>query len=150
MIDGELTMIKTKSVGAVILRPELLRTYQRTGGAQTTPLVSASVGAKVFINGITSFEPNGALPFHSHNCEESVVLLEGKAALDIGGCEHVLQVLDTTWIPPNVSHRIRNLSQTEPMKILWIYGSVDASRTLTETGITNRVSAEHQETPGKP
>ena len=143
-------MIKMRPTCAVVLRPEMLRTYERSGGAHTTPLVSPSLGARVFINGITSFEPSAALPFHSHNCEESVVLLEGKAALDIEGCEHVLQILDTTWIPPNVSHRFRNLSQTEPVEILWIYGSVDASRTLTETGITNSISAEHQETPGKP
>jgi quercetin dioxygenase-like cupin family protein len=143
-------MMKMRPSGSVVLRPEMLRTYERSGGAHTTPLVSPSLGAKAFINGITSFEPHAALPFHSHNCEESVVLLEGKAALDIDGLEHVLQVLDTTWIPPNVSHRFRNLSQTEPMKILWIYGSVDASRTLTESGVTNSIAAEHQETPGKP
>lgn len=140
-------MTKGRITGAVILRPGLLKTYERTGGAHTTPLVSPALGAKVFITGITSFEPNAAIAFHSHNCEESVVLLEGKAALDIEGCEHVLQTLDTTWIPPNVSHRFRNLSEIDPMKILWIYGSIDASRTLTETGITKSISAEQQETP---
>jgi hypothetical protein len=29
------------------------------------------------------------------------------------------------------------------MKILWIYARPDATRTLTETGQTNYVSAEH-------
>lgn len=137
-------MIKTGRSGAVLLRPELLKIYERGGGARTTPLVSPSVGARGFINGITSFDPGVAIPFHSHNCEESVVLLEGEAALDIEGDEHVLQVLDTTWIPANVPHRFRNLSQTKSMKILWIYASVDATRTLTDTGITNPVSMEHR------
>jgi quercetin dioxygenase-like cupin family protein len=137
-------MIKTGTSGAVLLRPELLKTYERGGGVRTTPLVSPSIGTSGFINGITSFDPGVAIPFHSHNCEESVVLLEGEAGLDIDGEEYVLQVLDTTWIPPNVSHRFRNLSQTKPMKILWIYASVDATRTLTDTGITNSVSMEHQ------
>jgi len=36
------------------------------------------------------------------------------------------------------------VSKTEPMKILWIYASVDATRTLMSTGVTNLVSAEHQ------
>lgn len=127
----------------VVLRPADLPVHERGGGARTTALVSPSIGASAFINGITSFAPGSAIPFHSHNCEESVMLLEGEAMLDIEGREIRLQPLDTTWIPPNVSHRFRNLSQTRPMKIFWIYARADATRTLTETGQTNFVSAEH-------
>ena len=128
---------------AVVLRPSTLPTYERGGGARTTVLVGPSLGATGFINGITSFAPGSAIPFHSHNCEESVMLLEGEALLDIDGREIVLQPLDTTWIPPNVSHRFRNLSATRPMKIFWTYARVDATRTITETGRTRLVSAEH-------
>ena len=130
---------------AAVLRPSLIKSHDRGGGASTIPLVGASVGAKAFINGITSFGPGTQIPFHSHNCEESVVLLEGEAMLDIEGQPSVqLQPLDTTWLPPNLSHRFRNLSDTQPMKILWTYARLDATRTLTETGVTNYVSAEHR------
>jgi quercetin dioxygenase-like cupin family protein len=128
---------------AVVLRPSALPAYERGGGARTTALVGPSIGAGSFINGITSFAPGGAIPFHSHNCEESVMLLEGEAMLDIHGQEIRLQPLDTTWIPPNVSHRFRNLSATQPMKIFWTYARLDATRTITETGQTNFVSSEH-------
>lgn len=129
---------------AVVLRPSDLPRHDRGGGASTTPLVGPSCGAESFINGITSFGPGTKIPFHSHNCEESVMLLEGDAMFDIEGQESVrLQPLDTTWLPPNLSHRFRNLSETQPMKILWIYARPDATRTLTETGQTNFVSAEH-------
>lgn len=126
-----------------VLRPSDMPSHDRGGGARTTPLVGPSIGASAFINGITSFAPGTAIPFHSHNCEESVMLLEGDAMLDIDGQEIRLQPMDTTWIPPNVSHRFRNLSPTQPMKILWIYARQDATRTLTESGLTNYVSAEH-------
>jgi len=129
---------------AAVLRPSELTAHDRGGGARTTPLVGPSIGASAFINGITSFAPGSAIPFHSHNCEESVLLLEGEAMLEIEGREIRLQALDTTWIPPNVSHRFRNLSATLPMKIFWVYGRVDATRTLTETGQTNFISAEHR------
>ena len=130
--------------GAKLLRPTALKSYDRGGGAKTTPLVSPRIGARSFITGITEFGPGVAIPFHSHNCEESVMLLEGDAMLDIDGQASVrLQPLDTTWLPPNLSHRFRNLSDTQPMKILWIYARTDATRTLTETGQTNFVSAEH-------
>ncbi|HTK02132.1 MAG TPA: cupin domain-containing protein [Bordetella sp.] len=126
-----------------IYRPSDLTAYERGGGARTIPLVTAGDGATAFINGITEFAPGTKIPFHSHNCEESVMLLEGDAILDINGEEHRLQPMDTTWIPPNVSHRFRNMSDTLPMKILWIYASVDATRTLTDTGVTNPVALEH-------
>ena len=129
---------------AAVLHPSKLPTHDRGGGASTTPLVGPSVGAQAFINGITSFAPGTKIPFHSHNCEESVMLLEGDAMLDIDGQPSVhLQPLDTTWLPANLSHRFRNLSATQPMKILWIYARLDATRTLTESGQTNCVSSEH-------
>lgn len=137
--------MKSNSCGRrpAVLRPSELPAHERGGGVRTTALVGPSLGASAFINGITSFGPGSAIPFHSHNCEESVMLLEGEAVLEIDGEEIWLQPLDTTWIPPNVSHRFRNVSDTQAMKILWIYGRVDATRTITETGQTHQVSAEH-------
>lgn len=128
---------------AVVLKPETLVTHERGGGARTTPLVAPSIGASSFITGYTSFDGGTEIPFHSHNCEESVVLMDGRAMLDIDGLEVELKAHDVTYIPPNVSHRFRNLSKTEPMKILWIYANVNATRTLTSSGVTNPVSAEH-------
>jgi quercetin dioxygenase-like cupin family protein len=134
--------IKTPS-GAALLKPEALQTHERGGGARTTPLVGKSLGTSSFITGYTEFDGGVEIPFHSHNCEESVVLMEGEAMMDIDGLEYQLKPHDVTYIPPNVSHRFRNLSKTNPMKILWIYANVNATRTLTSTGVTNAVSAEH-------
>lgn len=134
--------IKTPSQAA-LLKPENLKTYERGGDARTTPLVGPELGCSAFITGYTSFGGGAEIPFHSHNCEESVVLMEGEAILDIDGLEYQLKAHDVTFIPPNVSHRFRNLSKTNPMKIMWIYARTDATRTLTETGATAPVSAEH-------
>jgi quercetin dioxygenase-like cupin family protein len=128
----------------VILRPSQLPRSERGGGAFTTPLVSAHIGARGFVNGITEFGPGASVPFHSHNCEESVVLLEGEAILEADGQEHRLGPLDTTWIAPNVVHRFRNASSTTPMKILWTYASLEATRTLASTGETRLISSEHR------
>ena len=133
----------TTELEARVLRPSEIQSHDRGGGARTTLLVSPAIGARGFINGITEFAPGAAIPFHSHNCEESVVLLEGEAMLDIDGRELAVKPFETTWIPPNVSHRFRNLSTTQPLKILWIYASPQATRTLTATGETRPVSAEH-------
>ena len=134
--------IRTPS-NAALLRPEDLTTYERGNGARTTPLINKEVGTQSFITGYTSFEGGAVIPFHSHNCQESVVLMEGEAIMDIDGLEYQLKPHDVTFIPPNVSHRFRNMSKTNPMKILWIYENTTATRTLTETGATAPVSAEH-------
>lgn len=129
---------------ALLMRPADMKAYERGGGARTIPLVSPSIGATTFISGITEFAPGTAIPFHSHNCEESVVLLEGEAIMDIDGQELQIQPLDTTFIPPNVVHRFRNISDTKTMKILWTYASPTATRTLADSGETRPVSAEHE------
>ncbi len=127
-----------------VFKPDQIKSHDRGGGARTTPLVTAGVGATGFINGITEFGPGVAIPFHSHNCEESVMLLEGHAYLDIEGQEPVrLKPHDTTWLPANLSHRFRNISDSEPMKIFWTYASLQATRTLSATGETRPIAAEH-------
>ena len=134
--------IRTPS-NAVLLKPDALPRYERGGGASTTPLVTPAVGARSFITGYTAFSGGAEIPYHSHNCEESVVLMEGRAVLDIDGREYELKPHEATYIPPGISHRFRNLSKTEPMKILWIYANASATRTITATGATHPVVTEH-------
>ena len=127
-----------------LLRPANCVTHERGGGARTTPLVRAGIGATAFINGITSFDAGTAIPFHSHNCEESVMLLDGDAVMDIDGQTIELQPFDTTFIPANMPHRFRNMSAEKPMRIFWTYARLDATRTLLNTGATAPISAEHK------
>lgn len=135
--------MKTES-NAYLLHPAEIQKYDRGGGASTTPLVTAGIGASAFITGYTEFAGGAKIPFHFHNCEESVLLVEGNAIFDIDGREFAVQPQDVTFIPAGVPHRFRNVSETEPMKIMWIYGSRDATRTLVETGETRPVAAEHK------
>ncbi|CAI1015576.1 cupin domain-containing protein [Serratia entomophila] len=136
-------MRKTTSA-AWLLHPEEIKKYDRGGGASTTPLVTKGMGAGAFITGYTEFAGGAKIPFHFHNCEESVLLIEGHAVFDIDGNEFPIKPQDVTFIPAGVPHRFRNASETQPMKIMWIYGSPDANRTLVETGETRPIAAEHQ------
>lgn len=129
---------------AVILRPSEIPARERGGGAKTIPLVTRRTGARDFINGITIFAPKAAIPLHSHNCDESVLMLEGNAIAEIDGVRHDVTAGDVTFIPANIPHRFINRSDTEGMKILWTYASIDATRTLVETGDTRSIDEEHQ------
>lgn len=129
--------------GAWLLHPADIEPHARGGGARTTPLVTAGMGASAFITGYTEFAGGAQIPFHFHNCEESVLLVAGHAIFDIDGEAFDLQPQDVTFISAGVPHRFRNASATETMKIMWIYGSPDATRTLVETGETRPIAAEH-------
>ena len=71
------------------------------------------------------------------------MLLEGNAIAEVDGERHVLKPQDTTFIPANLPHRFINASETASMKILWIYASVDANRTIVATGDTRSIDDEH-------
>lgn len=130
-----------------ILRPHELKTTDRGGGARTTPLVTRRCGSTSLINGITAFDPGAAIGLHFHNCEESVMVIEGEAIAEINGVRHYLNTNDTTWIPANVPHRFINASD-KPMRIFWTYAAIDATRTLVASGETRTIDAEHGHAPG--
>lgn len=126
-----------------IFRPSEIPAVSRGGGVMTIPLLTRKTGARSFINGITIFPPGGSVPLHKHNCDESVLVLEGKAIAEIAGEEHNVAEGEVTAIPEGVHHRFRNTSMTEEMRILWTYASVDADRTIIATGETRRIDDEH-------
>ncbi|ROT99046.1 cupin domain-containing protein [Histidinibacterium lentulum] len=125
-----------------ILRPDELPVNDRGNGARTIPLVTRKCGSTSVINGITAFDPGAKIGVHFHNCEESVMILEGEAIAEIDGVRHALKAGDTTWIPKNVPHRFLNESDG-PMRIFWIYADVNATRTMVETGVEQSIDEEH-------
>lgn len=133
----------TTAAKGSVLRPATLKPVNRGGGARTTPLVTRGIGSTSMLNGITEFEAGASIPMHSHNCEESVLVLDGECIAVIDDARHTLGPHDTTFIPGGVPHRFINASQISPARIFWTYASVDATRTMVATGETHAISAEH-------
>ena len=128
---------------AAVIRPAEQPAADRGGGNRTTPLVTPRCGARQMLNGITVIAPGGAIPEHFHDCEESVIVLDGSGAAVVGGAAHEVGPGDTSWIPPGLPHFFRNASTTAELRIFWTYASATATRTLTATGETRPVAAEH-------
>lgn len=126
-----------------IFRPADIVPRERGGGARSIPLVGSAAGARSILNGITEIDPGAQIPLHFHNCEESVMVLQGLAIARIGGREFTLAPNDTSWIPAGVHHFFRNASGTDRLRIFWTYASIDATRTLVATGETHRIDEEH-------
>ena len=130
---------------SALLRLNEITPKDRGGGLRTYPLVRKAIGATDFINGVTEFDPGAAVPLHYHNCDESVVMLEGEGLAVIEGVESAVAPGDTTFIPAGIHHFFRNTSATDKMRILWTYASADADRTLVATGDIRRIDAEYGE-----
>lgn len=130
------------SQSSTVFRPDELPSKSRGGGARTVPLVTASRGGTTYLNGITIFEAGAQIAHHTHNVAESVMVIQGNAIVDIDGERTPLRTFDTTFVPANIPHHFENASETEEMRIFWTYGSLDATRTIIESGEYGRVDAE--------
>lgn len=113
---------------SAVLRLRELPTRDRGGGVRTTFVVAPGRGAS-FTNGITEIDPGASLPLHAHDCEESVLVLEGDAVFETADGTDELGPGDATLVPEGVLHRFANRS-SRPLRIFWVYGSPHPTRTL--------------------
>ena len=118
-----------------VIRFDEINPVDRGRGVKTTPLVGKWMGSTTLTNGTTAFDAGASIALHYHNCDESVVVLEGQAHCEIDGQVFELKALDTTFIPAGVPHRFWNASN-QATRILWTYATAEVTRTFVETGET--------------
>jgi quercetin dioxygenase-like cupin family protein len=110
----------------------------RGSGIWTVPLATglSTYDTNEFVTGISSYPVDEGAPFHSHNCDEQVVLLSGTGEVEVDGAVTPLAQWDGAYVEAEKVHRYRNTSDTEPMVILWIYSATVVTRTFADTGET--------------
>jgi mannose-6-phosphate isomerase-like protein (cupin superfamily) len=121
-----------------VIKVENVTRLGRGGGVVTIPLItkqSAEEDNKI-TTGISIYPVGHGAPPHSHNCDEHVTLLAGVAEVEIDGKITPLGPDDSTYVEAGIVHCFRNMSPTEPMKILWVYSSAHVTRTFADTGET--------------
>jgi HTH-type transcriptional regulator, repressor for puuD len=108
----------------------------RGAGVKTTPLVGRwNCEHNAVTTGTTTFEPGKSIPLHYHNVEETVMVLEGAGRVIMGNDSFDVKVGDVTWVPAGVHHNFTNTGGGT-MKIYWVYGGRDVTRTIVATGET--------------
>lgn len=121
---------------ALLLRAKEIAVFDRGNGVATTPYVGKWNSEAVQITtGVTAFSAGTAIPLHTHNVDETVLVLEGTALAVIGEDTFQLAPGDATWVPAGMPHRFLNQGQT-PMRIYWVYGGRQVTRTMCDTGVT--------------
>ncbi len=123
--------------GSTVIDVDKVPVVDRGAGIKTQPLIghSALSGANMY-SAMTWFPPGEGAPLHYHQCDEHITMMEGRGIVEIDGVMTQIKAHDTMYIEAGSHHRFYNTGN-EPMCILWIHNSSNATRTLVETGETN-------------
>lgn len=108
---------------------------QKDKGITSQPYTSSIDEITSLSNGITSLEPGAAVPFHIHNVDECIVVIEGNLVAEGNEQRYALHPFDGLFVPAGVIHRFANESQRRG-RILWTYPSKTVTRTFISTGTT--------------
>ena len=107
----------------------------RGDGIESVRLTPKPLEDQGFVMGVTSFPPGTSIRLHSHNTIEQVTVIEGEGIAELNGDQLPARPYDTTQIAPGEWHRFINTG-SGTMRILWVYGSTEVTRTFADTGET--------------
>ena len=121
---------------AHVLRPAEIERFDRGNGVVTVPFVGSwNTEGNTVTTGMTVFAPGTAIPLHSHNVEETVLVFSGEATAVIAEERFDLVAGEATWVPAGVPHCFLNRGSGD-LTIYWVYGGREVTRTITATGET--------------
>jgi len=80
------------------------------GGALSKPLVRPeTAGSRLVDYRISTYQPMAYVETHTHKVQEQIYhVLDGEGSMEIDGKKTIVRKHDVIFIPPGVSHSIRN------------------------------------------
>jgi quercetin dioxygenase-like cupin family protein len=126
---------------AQVFRAAEQRWTERAPKVNVVHLLGRWTGSSEMLSGMTELAAGATVPLHTHNCEEAVLVLSGRARFDAGSESHDLLPGDVAWAAAGVEHRYVNVGD-DPLRIFWTYGSVDARRTFVDSNESHSIESE--------
>ena len=85
------------------------------GGALSKPLVMPETASSKHLDyRISLYQPMARVKLHTHKVQEQIYhVLEGEGSMEIEGKRQIVRRHDVVFIPPGVSHSIRNDGLTD-------------------------------------
>jgi uncharacterized RmlC-like cupin family protein len=111
----------------VVRRADFVRDTDYEPGIEINWAANAdTVGTRHVLGMLTIIPPGSSNPAHKHeNAEALAYLMSGRARLVSGGKDYIVGPETFAYSPPGEVHQWTNLSDTEPVMIVGIYGGVN-------------------------
>jgi HTH-type transcriptional repressor of puuD len=120
----------------LVIRPSEMTAFSRGSGVSTIPFVGHWNSAlSTVTTGMTILPPGTSIPLHTHNVEETVLVLRGEATAELGDETVDLTAGEATWVATGVPHRFINRGADE-LAIYWTYAGRFVTRSTVATGRT--------------
>lgn len=101
-------------------------------GVSVVFFANADLGAIGFSTGLARLEPEARLPYHTHECGESITLLQGRGEVAVEGRTYVLAPFDSIHVPAGIAHSVANLERAVEMRAHVAFASATVTRTRVE------------------
>jgi mannose-6-phosphate isomerase-like protein (cupin superfamily) len=109
--------------------------FDRGGGVVTRLFCNEAICGAAVTTGTTTLPVGKSVALHFHNCDEQIVILEGRAEAEFGGQRRPVGPMEVVYIPAGEVHCFHNVGD-EPVLMLFIYDAGEVTRTFAATGET--------------
>ena len=91
-------------------------------GRRTRVIVGpgSAIEARHFVQGYVMIYPEGYIPMHEHNEEETYMIISGQGEMTVGGENREVKSGDLVYIPPKTSHSLKNQG-VDNMAMMFVY-----------------------------
>lgn len=133
---AETSRITRLAPPALLIRTSEVTAVARGNGVISYPYVGAwNSDTAAVTTGVTVIPPGQGIPLHTHNVDETVIVLNGRARATVAELDFEVTIGDATWVPASVAHCFTN-SGDDDLRIYWVYGGRSVTRTICATGET--------------
>jgi len=112
-----------------------IRSYDRGTGVVTRLFCNQALCGAGVTTGTTILPVGKSVAMHWHNCDEQIVILNGRAETEFRGVRTPIGEMEVAYIPAGEPHCFHNVGEV-PVTMLFIYAAGEVTRTFAATGET--------------